>query len=220
MQRQQAANQQQYLELLRHLVTVGVPPPAPVLTPALQSSGPSSQGKPSFQFTSPQQQVPQSFQSPSYTPIQTGFTPSDQPHHHLLTGTLFADLSATYSELTGQPTPSHTTLVTTSGLSASEAAFPPMTGIGTIETVPSSVASIDPPAVGTLQAQVTETTPLVATSSSVPAPVVQTQTASQPHASSEGQPNSSESEEDSSQFVITPRSSASDLTSSVPSSDP
>jgi hypothetical protein len=44
MQRQQAANQQQYLELLRHLITVGVPPPPPVLTPALQSSGPQSQG--------------------------------------------------------------------------------------------------------------------------------------------------------------------------------
>jgi hypothetical protein len=44
MQRQQAANQQQYLELLRHLVTVGVPPPASVLTPALQPSGLQSQG--------------------------------------------------------------------------------------------------------------------------------------------------------------------------------
>jgi hypothetical protein len=61
MQRQQAATQQQYLELLRHLVTVGVPPPPSVLTPALQSSGPQSQGQPSFQFTSPQQQVPQTF---------------------------------------------------------------------------------------------------------------------------------------------------------------
>jgi hypothetical protein len=60
MQRQQAATQQQYLELLRHLVTVGVPPPPSVLTPALQSSG-QSQGQPSFQFTSPQQQVPQTF---------------------------------------------------------------------------------------------------------------------------------------------------------------
>jgi hypothetical protein len=43
MQRQQAATQQQYLEL-----TVGVPPPPSVLTPALQSSGPQSQGQPSF----------------------------------------------------------------------------------------------------------------------------------------------------------------------------
>jgi hypothetical protein len=69
MQRQSAASQQQYLDLLHHLVTVGVPPPTSVLTSALQSSGPSSQGQPSFQFTSPQLQVPQSFQSPSYTPI-------------------------------------------------------------------------------------------------------------------------------------------------------
>jgi hypothetical protein len=36
MQRQQAATQQQYLELLRHLVTIGVPPPPSVLTLALQ----------------------------------------------------------------------------------------------------------------------------------------------------------------------------------------
>jgi hypothetical protein len=49
---------------------------------------------------------------------------------------------------------------------------PPVTRTGTTETVPSSVASIDPPAVGMLQAQVTETTPLVATSSLVPAPVL------------------------------------------------
>jgi hypothetical protein len=116
--------------------------------------------------------------------------------------------------------PSHTTLVTSLGLSASEADVPPVTGMDTTETVPSSVASTDPPAVGSLQAQVTETAPLVATSSSVPAPVVQTQTASQPRASSEGQPDSSESEEDTSQFVITPRSSAPDSTPSVPPSDP
>jgi hypothetical protein len=58
MQRQQAATQQQYLKLLRHLVTVGVPPPPSVLTPSLQSNELQSQGQPSFQFTSPQQQVP------------------------------------------------------------------------------------------------------------------------------------------------------------------
>jgi hypothetical protein len=58
MQRQ---SQQQYMDLLRHLITVGVPPPASVMTQALHSSGPSSQGQPSFQYTSPQQQVPQSF---------------------------------------------------------------------------------------------------------------------------------------------------------------
>jgi hypothetical protein len=69
MQMQQAATHQQYLELLRHLVTVGVPAPPFVLTPTLQSSGPQSQGQPSFQYTSPQQKIPQTFQSPSYTPI-------------------------------------------------------------------------------------------------------------------------------------------------------
>jgi hypothetical protein len=95
----------------------------------------------------------------------------------------------------------------------------PMTGTGTTETVPLSVASTDPPTIGLLQAQVTETAPLVATSS-VPVPVDQTQTASQPRASSEGQPNSSESERDTSQFVITLRSSAPDSTPSVPPSDP
>jgi hypothetical protein len=101
MQRQQAATQQQYLELLRHLVTVGVPPPPSVLTLALQSSGPQSYGQPSFQYTFPQQQIPQTFQSSSYTPIQTGFTPPAQPGPHLLPGIVFPDFSATYSELTG-----------------------------------------------------------------------------------------------------------------------
>jgi hypothetical protein len=207
------------LDLLRHLVTIGVPPPASVLTSALQYSGHLSQDQPSFQFTSPQLQIPQSFQSPNYTPIQTGFTPPDQPRPHLLTGTPFVDLSATYSELTGQPTPSHTTFATSSGLSASEAAVPPMTGTCTTKTVPSSVASTDPPAIGSLQAQVTKTAPLVATSS-VPVPVDQTQTASQPRASSEDQPDSSESEGDTSQFVITPRSSAPDSIPSIPPSYP
>jgi hypothetical protein len=169
MQRQQAATQQQYLELLQHLITVGVPPPPSVLTPALQSSGPQSQGQPSFQFTSPQQQVPQTFQSPSYIPIQTGFTPPAQPRPHLLIGTPFTDLSASYIELTGQPTPSHTTVVTSSGMSASKTMAPPVTGTGTIETVLSSVASTDPPTVDVFQALVTETVPIVATTSLVSA---------------------------------------------------
>jgi hypothetical protein len=141
MQRQSVASQQQYLELLRHLVTVGAPPPAYILTLALPFSGPSSHDQPSFQFTSPQLQVPQSFESPSYTPIQTGFT----------------------------PTPSHTTVATSSGLSVSEAVLLPVTGTSTTEIVPLLVASTDPPAFGSLQAQVTETAPLVA-SSAAPVP--------------------------------------------------
>jgi hypothetical protein len=67
---------------------------------------------------------------------------------------------------------------------------------------------------------VTETAPIVATTSLVPAPAPQTQTISLPRLSIEGQPDSSESEEDISQFVITPRSSAPDSTASVPPSDP
>jgi hypothetical protein len=131
--------------------------------------------------------VPQTFQSLGYTPIQTGFTPPVQLRPHLLTGTPFSiDLSASYSELTGQPTPSHTIVLTTSEMSASEIVAPPVTGTGTTETVPSSVASTDPPMVGTLQAQVIETAALVATTSSAPAPELQTHTASLPCVSTEG----------------------------------
>jgi hypothetical protein len=95
-----------------------------------------------------------------------------------------------------------------------------VSGVGTTETMPSSVASIDPLTLSIFQAQVTETAPIIATTSSVPAPALQTQTALLPRLSTESQPDSSESEEDTSQFVITPRSSAPDTTASVPPSDP
>jgi hypothetical protein len=111
---------------------------------------------------------------PELTPIQMGFTPPTQPRPHLLSGTPFTDLSATYSELTGQPTPSYTTFVTTSGMSVSETVFPPVLGAGTTETVPLSVASIDPPTLGVFQAQATVTAPIVATTLSVPTPALQT----------------------------------------------
>jgi hypothetical protein len=149
-----------------------------------------------------------------------GFTPPAQPRPHLLTGTPFTDLSASYCELTGQPTPSHTTVVTSSGMSASKTVAPLVIGIGTTETVPSSVASKDPPTVDVFQALVTKIAPIVATTSSVSAPALQTQTASLPCVSIEGQPDSSESEEDTLKFVITPRSSAPNTTASVPPSDP
>jgi hypothetical protein len=199
---------------------VGVPPPPSVLTPALQSSGLQSQGQPSFQYTSPQQQVPQRFQSLSYTPIQTGFTPPAQPRPHLLSGPAFPDFSATFSELTRQPTPSHSTFVTTSDMSASETAALPVTGAATIDTLSFSVASTDPPTLNVLQAQAIVTDPIVASTPSVTAPHLQTQTTLLPHSASEGQPDSSESEEDATQFMITPRSSAPDTTASVPPSDP
>jgi hypothetical protein len=105
-------------------------------------------------------------------------------------------------------------------MSASETAFPPVSGARTTETVPSSVASTEPPTLGVFQAQATVTAPIVATTPSVPAPALQTQTTSLSRLSIEGQPDSSESEVDTSQFVITPRSSAPDTTASVPPSDP
>jgi hypothetical protein len=149
-----------------------------------------------------------------------GFTPPAQPRPHLLSGTPFTDLSATYSELTRQPSPSYTTLVTTSEMSASETAVLPVIKAATIETLPSSVASTDPPTLGVFQAQATVTASIVATIPSVAAPTLPTQTASLSRLSTKGQPDSSESEEDTSQFVITPRSSTPDTTASVPPSDP
>jgi hypothetical protein len=58
-------------------------------------------------------------------------------------------------------------------MSASETVAPLVTGTGTTETVPSSVASTDPPTLDTLQAQVAETAALVATTSSAPASELQ-----------------------------------------------
>jgi hypothetical protein len=83
-------------------------------------------------------------------------------------------------------------------MSASETAFPLVSGAGTTETVSSSVASIDPPTLGIFQAQTTVTAPIIATTPLVPTPALQTQTASLPHLSTEGQPDSSESREDTS----------------------
>jgi hypothetical protein len=77
-----------------------------------------------------------------------GFTLPAQLRPHLLSGTPFPDFSVTYSELTGQPTPSYTTFVTTSEMSASETAVLPVSGAATTEIVPSSVASTDPSTLG------------------------------------------------------------------------
>jgi hypothetical protein len=114
------------------------------------------------------------FQSSSYTSIQTGFTPPAQLRPHLLSGTPFPNFSATYSELIGQPTPSYTTFVTTLEMSALETAALLVSGAATKETVPSSVASIDPPTLGVFQAQATVTAPIVATTPLVTAPALQT----------------------------------------------
>jgi hypothetical protein len=129
-------------------------------------------------------------------PIQTGFTPPAQPGPHFLSGPAFPDFSSTYSELTRQPTPSYSTFVTTSDMSALEIAAFPVTGAATTDTLSSSVASIDPPTLGIFQAQATVTDLIVASTPSVTAPLLQTQTTSLPCLASEGQPDSLESEED------------------------
>jgi hypothetical protein len=103
---------------------------------------------------------------------------------------------------------------------ASETAAFPVTGATTTDTLPSSVASTDPPTLGVFQAQATVTNPIVASTPSVAAPALPTQTASLSRLSIESQPDSLESEEDTSQFVITPRSSTPDMIASVPLSDP
>jgi hypothetical protein len=57
-------------------------------------------------------------------------------------------------------------------MSASETMVLPVSGARTTETVPSSVALIDPPTLGIFQAQVIETAPIVATTASAPAPAL------------------------------------------------
>jgi hypothetical protein len=95
-----------------------------------------------------------------------------------------------------------------------------VSGAAITETVPSSVVSTDPPTLGVFQAQATVTAPIVATIPSVVAPALQTQTASLPRLSIEGQSDSSESEKDTSQFMITLRSSTPDTTASFLPLDP
>jgi hypothetical protein len=57
-------------------------------------------------------------------------------------------------------------------MSASETAALPVSGAATTETLPSSVASTDPPTLGVFQAQATVTAPIVATTPSVAAPAL------------------------------------------------
>jgi hypothetical protein len=109
-------------------------PPTLLQTPALQPSGFQSQqpllAPGTFQgagpsqapgpFTSPVQQVPQSFGTPDLTPIRTGFTPGTASHQ--LTPAL-GQFQATFSAVTGEPTPTQTTV----GLSAPAQQAPPQT---------------------------------------------------------------------------------------------
>ena len=109
------------------------------MTLALHPSGLQSQGQPLVQFASPTEQVSQWFASPviapQFTPLQTGFTPA-QTSLLLVPETIVSrSLGASFSELTGQPTPPYLHVPCPSIVA-------PITG--TIEMLPSSVASSDP----------------------------------------------------------------------------
>ena len=108
------------------------------MTPSLQPSGLQSQGPPAPQFPSPTEQVSQWFASlmpaPQFTPLHMGFTP---PQSSSVLTLVSRSLGASFSELTGQPTSPYLHVPGPSTVA-------PITG--TIETLPSSVASSEPPA--------------------------------------------------------------------------
>jgi hypothetical protein len=128
---------------------------------ASQPSGLQSQSQLGSQaqlFTSPVHQVPQSFVSLGFTPIQTGFTPLTQSQMLMPDSSQF---HATYSQIIGQPTLTYTPAATlVLDVSAAQPQSDPapegLTGTSTTESIPSSVASTDPPLV-----PVTQTAPLV-----------------------------------------------------------
>ena len=75
--------------------------------------------------------------APQFTPLQTGFTPAEMSSLLVPETTMSRSLGASFSELTGHPTPPdlHVPVPTTIAL---------VTGM--IETLPSSVASSEPSA--------------------------------------------------------------------------
>ena len=153
------------------------------MTPALQPSGLQSQGQPPAQFASPREQVSQYFASlvlaPQFIPLQTGFTPDETPSLLVPETIVSRSLGAAFSELTGMPTPPY---LHVPGLST----VAPVTG--TIEMLPSSVASSEPT--------------IVLPSQSTVAPVPDlTQTATAPITATEGHiAQSSGSDDDGAQF--------------------
>ena len=111
------------------------------MTLALQPSELQSQGQPPAQFASPTEQVSQYFASPvlapQFTPFQTGFTPAETSSLLVPETIVSRSLGASFSELTGQPTPPYLHVLGPSTVA-------PITG--TTETLPSSVASSEPTA--------------------------------------------------------------------------
>jgi hypothetical protein len=156
-------------------------------------------------------------QGPHFTPLVTGFTPTQSTSVPVTDTPIFRSLGATFSELTEQPTPLEFRALAPTTVA-------PVTR--TTETIPLSVASSELPqtVTPTLEVSVTATMPVVA-----PLPTVslsepqagQTQTASHPLLVTEGQTAQSlESEDDTAHFQISHRTTAPDSSAPTPLSNP
>jgi len=141
-----------------------------------------------------------SLPAPQFTPFRTGFTLVETSSLLVPETSVSRSLGASFSELTGHPTPPdlHVPVPTT---------IAPVTGM--TETLPSSVASLEPAAL------VVPTQPSAAP---VPDP---TQTASASLPTLEGQTaQSSGSDDDGTQFQLAPRTSAPGSSVAAPPTDP
>ena len=85
-----------------------------------------------------------SLPAPQFTPLQTGFTPDETPSLFVPETTVSRSLGASFSELTGMPTPPYLHVLGPSTIA-------PVTG--TTETLPSSVASSEPTIVIPVESQ-------------------------------------------------------------------
>ena len=113
--------------------------------------------------------------------------------------TVSRSLGASFSELTGMPTPPYLHVPGPSTVA-------PVTG--TTETLPSSMASLEP----------TIVLPAQSTAAPVPNPI---QTATTPITATEGQTaQSSGSDDDANQFQLAPRTSAPGSSAAAPPTDP
>ena len=134
-----------------------------------------------------------------FTPLQTGFTSDQSPSLFVPDMSVSRSLGASFSELTGLPTPPHMHAVGPS--TAAPIAV-------TTQRLPSSVASLDP------------TIDILAVSQAAPAPA-QTQTASATLPATESQlVQSSGSDDDGTQFHLAPRTSAPGSSAVAPPTDP
>ena len=129
-----------------------------------------------------------------------GFTSDEMPSLLVLETTVSRSLGASFSELTGQPTPPYLHVLGPSIVA-------PI--IRTTETLSSSVASSEPAA---------SVIPAQPTAAPIPDP---TQTASASLLATERQTaQSSGSDDDGTQFQLTPRTSALGSSAAAPSTDP